>query len=180
MLASEEVPLDNTGLKSVLVEMTLKNPSPVAQYFRQIVSAFFDCFFKTLLKEPGIFGTVTSHFGVVESTTRMMLHLHGFAWLAGNFGAATLSQRLTSDPSFKDRVLTYIQSIIRETVDISRGQQFISEVPGSAVFTIPDDMSPSEFEEALTPTLITWPPEFRCILTLIPAPYTKRRIKDLA
>jgi hypothetical protein len=90
-LASEEVSLDGAGVKSVLLQMTLKNPSLVAQYFHVIVSAFFTCFFKTLSKEPGIFGTVTSHFGVVESTTRMMLHLHGFAWLAGNFGAANLS-----------------------------------------------------------------------------------------
>ena len=44
-------------------------------------------------------------FGIVESPTRMMLHLHGFVWLAGNFGAATLYQRLKSDPVFKDRVI---------------------------------------------------------------------------
>ena len=90
-LAGEEVSMDGTGLGSKLLQLTLKNPSLVAQYFHVIVSAFFSCFFKTLSKEPGIFGTVTSHFGVVESTTRMMLHLHGFAWLAGNFGAANLS-----------------------------------------------------------------------------------------
>lgn len=148
-LAGEEVSLDGTGVKSVLLQMTLKNPSLVAQYFHVIISAFFDCFFKTLSKEPGIFGTVTTHFGVVESTTRMMLHLHGFAWLAGNFGAANLSQRLTSDPAFKDRVLTYIRSIVRETVDVSLGQQFMSETPGAAVFTMPDNMSLAEFQEAL-------------------------------
>jgi hypothetical protein len=148
-LAGEEISLDSTGLKSVLLQMTLKNPSLVAQYFHEIVSAFFSCFFKTLSKEPGIFGTVTSHFGVVESTTRMMLHLHGFAWLAGNFGAVNLSQRLTSDPPFKDRVLTYIRSIVRETVDISLGQQFMSDVPGFAVFTIPDNMSTTQFQGAL-------------------------------
>jgi hypothetical protein len=144
-LAGEPV----SGVKSALLQMTLKNPSLVAQYFHAIVSAFFNCFFKTLSKEPGIFGTVTSHFGVVESTTRMMLHLHGFAWLAGNFGAANLSQRLTSDPAFKDRVLTYIRSIVKETVDVSLGQQFASETPGTAVFTMPDDMSLAEFQEAL-------------------------------
>jgi hypothetical protein len=141
-LAGQEVSLDGTGVKSALLQMTLKNPSLVAQYL-------FTCFFKTLLKEPGIFGTVTSHFGVVESTTRMMLHLHGFAWLAGNFGAANLSEKLTSDLDFKNRVLTYIRSIVRETVDISLGQQFISETPGSAVFTMPDNMSLAEFQEAL-------------------------------
>ena len=109
-LAGEPVSLDGTGVKSALLQMTLKNPSLVAQYFHVIVSAFFNCFFKTLPKEPGIFGTVTSHFGVVESTTRMMTHLHGFAWLAG-FGAAKLFQRLMSDFAFKDRVITYIRSI---------------------------------------------------------------------
>lgn len=98
-LAGEEVPLDGTTVKSVLLQMTLKNLSLVAQYFHVIVRAFFTCFFKTLSLEPGIFGTVSSHFGIVESTTRMMLHLHGFAWLAGNFGATNLSQRLTADPT---------------------------------------------------------------------------------
>jgi hypothetical protein len=129
--------------------MTLKNPSLMAQYFHVIITAFFDCFFRTLSKEPGIFNTVTSHFGVVESTTRMMLHLHGFAWLAGNFGAANLSQRLMSDAAFKDQVITYIQSIVRETVDVSLGQQFMSETPGSAVFTMPDDITVAKFSKAL-------------------------------
>lgn len=148
-LSGEEVSMDGTGLGSNLLQMTLKNPSLVAQYFHVIVSAFFSCFFKTLSKEPGIFGTVTSHFGVVESTTRMMLHLHGFAWLAGNFGAANLSQRLTSDPEFKARIISYIRSIIRETVDISLGQKFQPETPGSSVLSIPDDMTLAEFQEAL-------------------------------
>jgi hypothetical protein len=148
-LAGEEVSLDGTGLGSKLLQLTLKNPSLVAQYFHVIVSAFFSCFFKTLSKEPGIFGTSTSHFGVVESTTRMMLHLHGFAWLAGNFGAANLSQRLTSDPEFKSRILSYIRSIVRETVDISLGQQFQPETPGSSIFSMPDDMTLAEFQEAL-------------------------------
>lgn len=148
-LAGEEVSMDGTGLGSKLLQLTLKNPSLVAQYFHVIVSGFFSCFFKTLSKEPGIFGTVTSHFGVVESTTRMMLHLHGFAWLAGNFGAANLSQRLTSDPEFKGRIISYIRSIVRETVDISLGQQFQPETPGSSVFSMPDDMTLAEFRGAL-------------------------------
>lgn len=148
-LAGKEVSMDGTGLTSKLLQITLKNPSLVAQYFHTIMSAFFSCFFKTLSNKPGIFGTVTSHFGVVESTTRMMLHLHGFAWLAGNFGAANLSRRLTSDPEFKSRILSYIRSIIRETVDISLGQQFQPETPGSSVFSMPDDMTLAEFQRSL-------------------------------
>src|SRR5258706_12850496 len=148
-LAGEEVSMDGTALGSKLLQLTLKNPSLVAQYFHVIVSAFFSCFFKTLSKEPGIFGTVTSHFGIVESTTRMMLHLHGFAWLAGNIGAANFHQRLKSDADFKDRVLTYISSIVRETVDLTLGQQFQSETFGSSRFPMPEDMTAAEFQEAL-------------------------------
>ena len=148
-LAGEEISLDEPGIKSKLLQLTIKNPSLVAQFFHVVITSFFACFFKTLSKEPGIFGTVSSHFGIVESTTRMMLHLHGFAWLAGGIGAANLHQRLKSDPDFKDRILTYIRSIIRETVDLTLGQQFQSETPGSSRFPMPEDMTPAEFQEAL-------------------------------
>jgi hypothetical protein len=79
----------------------------------------------------------------------MMLHLHRFAWLAGNFGAANLYQRLKSNPEFKDQVISYICSIVREMVDISLGQQFQSETLGTSIFTIPEDMTLAEFQEAL-------------------------------
>jgi hypothetical protein len=73
-LAGDEISLDEPGVKSKLLQLTIKNLNLVAQYFHVVVTSFFSCFFKTLSKEPGIFGTVTSHFGIVESTTQMMLH----------------------------------------------------------------------------------------------------------
>ena len=148
-LAGEETSLDEPGIKSKLLQLTIKNPSLVAQFFHVVITSFFACFFKTLSREPGIFGTVSSHFGVVESTTRMMLHLHGFAWLAGGIGTANLHQRLKSDPDFKDRILTYVRLIIREMVDLTLGQQFQSEALGSSRFPIPEDMTLAEFQEAL-------------------------------
>ncbi|KAH6668512.1 hypothetical protein B0J14DRAFT_488349, partial [Halenospora varia] len=150
-LAGEDVRLDDTGVRSRLLKLTLKNPSLVALYFHTIITAFFDCFFRCLSKEAGIFGTISSYFGVVESTTRMMLHLHGFAWLSGNFGAANLSERLVADNQFRDRLITYIQSIVKETVDLTLGQRFATtEPPGSATFRIPDSMTPEEFKDALS------------------------------
>jgi hypothetical protein len=122
-LAGEDVPLDNAGNRLELIKLTLKNPALVAQYFHTIINAFFDCFFKSLAKEAGIFGTVSSHFGVVESTTRMMMHLHGFAWLTGNFGAANLSNRLVAEPDFRVRLIEYVQAFVRETVDLMRERQ---------------------------------------------------------
>jgi len=149
-LAGEDIELDDTGVKAHLLKLTLKNPSLVAQYFHTIITAFFDCFFKCLSRDAGIFGTVSSYFGVVESTTRMMLHLHGFAWLSRNFGAADFSKRLVSDTMFKDRLITYIRSIIKETVDLTNGQRYAtSDPPGSATFSLPDCMTEEEFIEAL-------------------------------
>jgi hypothetical protein len=149
-LAGEDITLDDAGVKARLVKLTLKNPSLVAQYFHTIITAFFDSFFKCLSREAGIFGTVSSYFGVVESTTRMMMHLHGFAWLSGNFGAANLSQRLASDSEFRNRLITYIQTGVKKTVDLTLGQQFRpTDPPGTATFSMPENMTPEEFEDAL-------------------------------
>jgi hypothetical protein len=49
-LAGDEVSLDEPGVKSKLLQLTIKNPSLVAQYFHVVVTSFFSCFFKTLSK----------------------------------------------------------------------------------------------------------------------------------
>ena len=47
------------------------------------------------------------------------------------------------------RLVTYIRSIIRETVDLTLGQQFQPETPGTSRFPMPEDMTLAEFDEAL-------------------------------
>ncbi|RDL37298.1 uncharacterized protein BP5553_04731 [Venustampulla echinocandica] len=59
---------------------------------------------------------------------------------------------------------------------VSLGQQFASETPGTAIFTMPDDMSLAQFQEALNTDSIKWPPEPRCIPTPIPVPNTKEKV----
>jgi hypothetical protein len=54
-----------------------------------------------------------------------------------------------SDSQFKGCLLNYIQSIVKETVDLTLGQRFAAkEPPGLAIFSILDNMSPKEFEDA--------------------------------
>lgn len=78
------------------------------------------------------------------------MHLHGFAWLTGNFGAANLTNRSVADPEFRDRLIGYIQTIVRETVDLSDGQRYgRAPAPGSVVFDVPPGMAPTEFRSAL-------------------------------
>jgi hypothetical protein len=65
-----------------------------------------------------------------------------------------LASRTTMDygPSIIEgnrALISYIRSIVRETVDLSLGQQFQSETPGTSVFTTLEDMTAAEFQEAL-------------------------------
>jgi hypothetical protein len=89
-LAGKEVLLNKLGIKSKLLQLTIKNLSLVAQFFYIVITLFFSYFFKILSREPGIFDTVTSYFGIVESIIQIILYLYRFAWLAENFGTANL------------------------------------------------------------------------------------------
>lgn len=66
----------------------------------------------------------------------IILYLYGFAWLTRNISAVTLYQRLKSDSEFKNQVIFYICLIVRETVDLSLGQQFQSETLGTTPFNM--------------------------------------------
>jgi len=61
--------LDDIGVRSRLLKLTLKNPYLVAQYFHAIITAFFNYFFKCLSREAGIFSTISSYFSIVELIT---------------------------------------------------------------------------------------------------------------
>ena len=90
-LAGEDITLYNISIRLLLLKLILKNLSLVAQYFHIIITAFFNCFFKTLSKEVDIFSTISSHFKVVESITQIIMHLHRFAWILRNFNTANLT-----------------------------------------------------------------------------------------
>ena len=83
--------LYNISIRLLLLKLILKNLSLVAQYFYIIITAFFNCFFKTVSKKAGIFGIISSYFKVVESTTWIIIYLYRFAWILGNFNTANLT-----------------------------------------------------------------------------------------
>ena len=99
-LAGEDVILNNIGIKLYLFKLILKNLSLVAQYFYIIITAFFNCFFKCLFKEAGIFSTISSYFKIVELITQIILYLYRFAKLFKNFSIINLSKRLVSNSQF--------------------------------------------------------------------------------
>lgn len=66
----------------------------------------------------GVFGPVQTYYAAVETNGRGMLHLHGLVWLQGNMRFERLRERIQKEAVFGKRVVQYLESVIRESVDI--------------------------------------------------------------
>ena len=97
------------------------NPVAVAQFFHHVCAGVFDALLAAGKDRTGILGEVSNYFGVVETNGRGMLHLHSLIWLSGNLEFFTLRDRLQSDPVFADRVIHFISSVIKCSVDVFTG-----------------------------------------------------------
>ena len=91
----------------------------VAQFFHQICTGVFNVLLAAGTNQPGIFGQVSNYFGVVETNGRGMLHLHSLVWLAGNLEFCNLRSRLQSDAVFAARMIHYLKSVIKCSVDLA-------------------------------------------------------------
>jgi Helitron helicase-like domain at N-terminus len=79
----------NAALRS---KAAIMNPAAIAVFFDSVCSAVL----QALICPPegeGIFGEVSTYFGVVESNGRGMLHMHSLIWLAGNLDFLNLGCR---------------------------------------------------------------------------------------
>ena len=95
------------------------NPVAVAQFFHQICTSVFNALLAAGTSRTGIFGQISNYFGVVETNGRGMLHLHCLIWLAGNLEFRNLRDRLQNDADFASRMIRYLKSIIRCSVDLA-------------------------------------------------------------
>jgi hypothetical protein len=76
-----------------------------------------------------------------------MLHLHSLVWLAGNLEFFTLGDRLQTDPVFAGRVIRYISSVIKCTIDVFTGG--LDDVP--ALTQTPSARDPERLWKPSTP-----------------------------
>lgn len=60
----------------------------------------------------GLFGRCTGYYGTVEAQGKGTLHLHLLVWLDGNLNPQALRDAMTIHPDFKDRLITWLESII--------------------------------------------------------------------
>ena len=84
---------------------------------------FFNCLINSILKyliQGGVVGPVKAHFGTVESQGRGSLHLHLLIWLNHEFTPAQLKEKI-QDEDFRQKLLDYLEAIIKEDLDQFRG-----------------------------------------------------------
>ena len=89
------------------------NPVAVAQFFEATCSAVFDHLLQDGLAGTGLLGHVSTYFGTVETNGRGMLHLHCLVWLKGFYHLAALRKQLFSEPGFKHRMASYLDNIVK-------------------------------------------------------------------
>src|SRR5467141_2015715 len=118
-----------TDLNNLRRIHAIGNPTIVAQYFHFVIESFFKKLVCTDSGEVGILGEISNHFGVVESNSRHMLHLHGFLWVTGNMDFLKLQERVLADLDFRNRLCDYMKTIICEVVDESAATQYRAENP---------------------------------------------------
>jgi len=88
------------------------NPAAIAVFFDKMCSAVQALVCPS--EGEGIFGDVSTYFGVVESNGRGMLqlHMHSLIWLAGNLDFSDLKRKLLADSDFARRMIEYLDYII--------------------------------------------------------------------
>ena len=120
-LAGVEVSCDDLSSEAQKIrQVTARmNPVAVAQFFHQICTGVFNVLLAAGTNQPGIFGQVSNYFGVVETNGRGMLHLHSLVWLAGNLEFRNLRSRLQSDAVFAAKMIHYLKSVIKCSVDLA-------------------------------------------------------------
>lgn len=115
-LSCDELSAEAQRIRRITANM---NPVAVAQFFHQICIGIFDSLLGAGTGRIGILGQVSNYFGVVETNGRGMLHLHCLVWLAGNLEFINLKDRLQNDPIFATRMIRYLDSIIKCSVDLA-------------------------------------------------------------
>ena len=93
------------------------NPAAIAVFFHKVCTGILEALVSPGEGEIGIFGEVSTYFGVVETNGRGMLHLHCLVWLAGNLDFFDLREKMLNDAEFASQMIDYLKSIISKHID---------------------------------------------------------------
>ena len=104
------------------VEIVASHPVATAKFFHILISNILN----TLLV-GGVLGPIKAYFGTVESQGRGSLHLHLRAWLDHDMKPTDLKQKI-QDPAFQQKLLAYLEDIVKEDLDEFREHQYAANL----------------------------------------------------
>jgi hypothetical protein len=99
-------------------KLAAEHPVDNSEFFHVIIREILGSLFGFKNTDmSGIFGPVTTYYGMVESQNRGTLHIHMLLWLKNAPSPDALYNQLESDSQFKDRLFQYLDSIIHQDTD---------------------------------------------------------------
>jgi hypothetical protein len=115
-MAGESISLNSLTIKNSFQRMNIvkQNPYTQAKFFNKIMKSFIDyilCYNDTQPTE-GLLGLVKAYYAVIEAADRGSLHSHLLIWIHTGLNTVDLARKL-KDPTFIERLITYIDSLIK-------------------------------------------------------------------
>src|ERR1700761_9085778 len=162
-LAGRDIDLDaffhdlEAGKENFVRASTISHdPIAGAEFFNVSVRNLIDVLLGVTREDGvGVFGKVTTYYGVVESQGRGRLHIHMLIWLKNGYGPIELLEGCRRDPDFAAKVFrwhedVFSQSIPEGTHPFDRSSVSYSRQP---VMSRPRDPANPEFESGFNQDL---------------------------
>ena len=98
-------------------QQTAENPVSIAEFFHILITAITNFLIGSKNdNNEGIFGELSSYYGMVECQDRGSLHIHLLLWIKGSPNCDVLFEQLVNSEDMQRHLLTYIESIIHTDV----------------------------------------------------------------
>ncbi len=112
-LAGLELELSSEIQSAFRRKIATMNPVVVAKFFHIICDAIFMSLFGASQTAGGLFGLISNYFATVETNGCGMLHLYCLVWLRGVSHLATLRSQIQSNVEFRQRLLLFLEHLIK-------------------------------------------------------------------
>ncbi len=134
-LAGIRLPVSDNKASAFKTVTATMNPVVIATFFNETCTAIFDHFLAAGSIESGLFGPLSTYFGIVETNRRGMLHLHCLVWLTEMTNLSNFRQKFCGDPSYLGRLLYSLDHIITTSLSVHSSDLSLAQDPSRDKFT---------------------------------------------
>lgn len=118
------------------------NPVAVVTFFHKICRGIFNHLLRAGSSDGGLFGPISTYFGMVETNGRGILHLHCLVWFKGMSSFSDLRRKIVDEDGFKAWLLSFLDQVIRCELTLVDTDKVLPEV-GPSVTTAGEDEASS-------------------------------------